>query len=70
MYLFLKDQDKISKANPTLIGRVDGIKFYEHPFDGDESPLIIQDRAGWMSTPFWELPTEEEVEEALLLKEE
>lgn len=47
---------------PTLIGVVAGISFYEHPFYGDESPLICITRNGKVKkTDFWELPTIDEV---------
>jgi hypothetical protein len=46
---------------PILIGIVRGVKFYEHPIFGDESPLvaIMGDKCGL--TDFWEIPTIEEL---------
>jgi hypothetical protein len=58
---------KYSKARvlsdkPVLIGIVAGIKFYEHPRKGDESPLIADDGVGNFGlTDFWEVPTIEEL---------
>lgn len=46
----------------TLIGTVSGIRFYEHPYLGDEAPLIAVLPDGTMGdTDFWELPSIDEV---------
>lgn len=43
---------------PTLIGRVRGYDFYEHPEYGDESPLrTITPDGRVKKTEFYELPT-------------
>lgn len=49
--------------NPTLIGIVAGIRFYEHPTYGDESPLvaILPDGRKKLS-PYWECPDACELE--------
>lgn len=44
------------------IGTVAGIKFYEHPTRGDESPLMILKDGKLVRSPFWELPDLAEVE--------
>jgi len=31
---------KVKKANPTFLWNEGGIKFYEHPTKGDESPAL------------------------------
>ena len=42
---------------PTLIGRVAGHAFYEHPTYGDESPLIMITPDGKVKkSDHWELP--------------
>ncbi len=55
---------KVLGDNPTLIGTVDGIDFYEHPRLGDESPLIaiIGETCGLCS--FYELPNLHELRDA------
>ena len=51
-------KEKVLAANPTLIGIVAGIKFYEHPMKGDESPLIALMVDGSCGlTDYWELPS-------------
>lgn len=63
MNIFIKRYKKstIMKDNPVLIGVVSGIRFYEHPIFGDESPLIaiVGDKCGL--TDFWELPSLEQL---------
>lgn len=50
--------------NPTLIGEVSGVEYYDHPELGDESPLIaILPDGRKVRSPFWELPCSEESEE-------
>lgn len=47
---------------PTLIGRVAGIAFYEHPELGDESPLIAILKDGRVKrSPYWDMPDAIEV---------
>lgn len=50
------NREKFLGDNPTLIGVVAGIKFYEHPKKGDESPLIADTGTEIGLTDFWELP--------------
>lgn len=50
--------------NPTLIGRVNGTDFYEHPTLGDESPLIMVMPSGELRrSEHWELPSADEYRE-------
>ena len=49
---------KVMARNPTLIGVVSGIRFYEHPIYGDEAGLIaVQDGVAyqtcWFDLPDW-----------------
>jgi len=57
-------KEKLMNQNPTLIGRVEGIEFFEHPALGDESPLIAVTKDYCGVTEFYELPTRDEVEQA------
>jgi len=53
---------KFLEMNPTYISTVVGIKFYEHPVYGDESPLIAITQCGKKkTTDFWESPTTDDV---------
>ena len=47
--------------NPTLIGVVNGISFYENPELGDEAPLMVKYQGEWRDSCFWDLPGWEEV---------
>jgi hypothetical protein len=49
---------RVFAENPTLIGTVSGIEYYEHPRYGDEYPLIAYDRELNLMglSNFWELP--------------
>ena len=48
---------KFMKKNPTLIGTVAGVKFYEHPVYGDEHPLLAITKEGKLKhTGCYELP--------------
>lgn len=48
---------KVLAANPTLIGTVLGIRFYEHPTHGDEAGLIVIDLNGnAYQTDWYDLP--------------
>lgn len=58
------NKEKLMQNNPTLIGRVSGIEFFEHPFLGDESPLIAVTTDHCGLTEFYELPTSDEVQQA------
>lgn len=52
--------------NPTLIGRVGEIDFYEHPLRGDESPLVGITKDGRRKlTEFYELPSAAELAEVI-----
>lgn len=47
---------------PTLIGRVAGHAFYEHPEHGDEAPLVMIDPEGRVSLSDWyDVPTADEI---------
>lgn len=52
----VKNTAKIEAANPEHIGTVAGIRFFEHPFYGDEAPLIIKQHGEWRITDFYEVP--------------
>jgi hypothetical protein len=42
--------------NPTLVGIVAGVSYYECPYRGDESPLRYIDSEGKLRTSdYWEL---------------
>lgn len=47
---------RIDEANPTKIGVVNGIAFFECPFAGDEGPLLARQQGRWVRTTYWELP--------------
>lgn len=50
-------REKVLAKTPTLVGVVAGIRFYEHPTRGDESPLIADaGPEGFGLTDHWELP--------------
>ena len=52
---------RITALNPTHIGTVAGIRFFEHPTKGDESPMIVKSNGIWHLTDFWDMPTLEEL---------
>ena len=54
---------KFLSRNPTLIGVVGHVRFYEHPAYGDEHPLVqIDSRTGKVSvSDHWELPSLDEL---------
>jgi hypothetical protein len=44
--------------NPTKIGVVLGFHFYEHPTEGDESPLVVVTPDGKVKlSDYWEIPS-------------
>jgi len=50
---------KVLAANPTLIGTVLGIHFYEHPSYGDEVGMIAIDLSGVAyQTDWYDLPND------------
>lgn len=59
MSKILSDKAKAFLAKqPTLIGRVAGYSFYEHPTKGDESPLIVISPEGQIKlSDYYELPS-------------
>ncbi len=54
-----KAQKKITAEKPTYIGRVDGVSYFEHPFKGDEAPLLAKLDGSWFQSDHWELPESE-----------
>lgn len=45
---------------------VSGVKFFEHPTRGDESPLLYEEADGvYRASPWWDRPTADEVDEWL-----
>ena len=45
----------IAEAKPTFIGKLDGLRYFEHPFYGDESPLIVIINGTWYLSTEWEI---------------
>lgn len=53
---------KVLSRNPTLIGTVLGIRFYEHPTLGDEAGLIAIDLSGQAyQTDWYDLPQDSDL---------
>lgn len=52
--------EKFMSKNPTLIGVVDGVKYYEDPDYGDEGPLMYVKGGKVFMSEFWDLPSLEE----------
>jgi hypothetical protein len=52
---------KIDNFNPTHIGTVSGIRFFEHPMYGDDSQMIVKQDGNWNLTVFWEPPDFDEL---------
>ena len=53
---------KFINRGPTMIGIVRAVRFYEHPIEGDESPLVAIFPNGTIRrSPFWDMPDFEEV---------
>ncbi len=48
-------------CSPKSIGIVGGYEFFEHPFHGDEAPLLCVVDNALYDSGFWELPTLEEL---------
>lgn len=57
------NREKVMAHNPTHIGTVGNVRFYEHPIHGDESPLIAETKTEFGLTDFWELPEITEIYE-------
>lgn len=55
------NKEKTMARNPEHLGTVAGIKFYEHPIYGDESPIIADTGTEFGVTDFWEVPTLDEI---------
>jgi len=53
----LKSREKFLLKNPTLVGVVGNYRFYEHPFYGDEYPLLADDGKNVYVSCFYDLPT-------------
>jgi len=47
------------------VGVVAGVRFYEHPTRGDESPLMVLRDGRLVPSPYWELPTLDELGDSL-----
>ena len=57
MYLSKQiNKAKFMAHNPTLIGNVAGYRFYEHPTEGDESPMIVIGHGLCGLSDYWDLP--------------
>jgi len=58
-----EEKARLKKMSPELVGSVLGYKFYEDPEDGDEVPLIVEDKSGNWGWSYWyELPEVYEIE--------
>ena len=56
MIISLNNKLRTSSSAPTYIGSVEGRKFYENPWQGDEAPMIERVGEGaYISTDYWEL---------------
>jgi hypothetical protein len=61
------NKSKVMAMKPPHAGTVAGVKFYEHPTKGDESPLIADVSGGKFGiSSFWEVPDMDELTEAKL----
>ena len=47
---------------PTYLMTVAGYRFYEHPHDGDESPMLVEIDGQFYQTDWWDRPDDEEIE--------
>ena len=62
---------KFLAKNPTLICRIHGVRFYEHPTRGDESPLLaILPDGRLIRTDFWDRPHRDDVWDMLAEREQ
>ena len=53
---------KLVATTATLVGSVAGCPFYEHPTQGDESPLLYITKDGRVKlSDFWDLPSYDEL---------
>ena len=55
--------NKFLAKNPYFVGEVAGVKFYEHPTLGDESPLVSIKDGVLKHTEFYELPRKCDLED-------
>lgn len=64
----IKDQT-IGNQRPTHLGTVNGVRYFEHPRYGDESPLLANLDGVWYITDFWEVPDLSDVCELMVMGE-
>ena len=55
MEIRMLNRDKLLNRRPTLVGTVNGVRFYEHPVYGDEAPLVMVTETRCGLTDFWEM---------------
>lgn len=46
---------EIKRVTLTYIGMIEGIRYFEHPIYGDESPLICIINGTWYQSEDWEV---------------
>jgi len=49
-------RDEVMRHNPTLIGVIMGVRFYECPIHGDEAPLIAVTDTQCGYTDYYDMP--------------
>ena len=54
-------RDKVMARNPTLVGIVLGVRFYECAIHGDDAPLIAITEAQCGYTDFYDVPKDHEL---------
>ena len=52
MEIRMLNRDKLLNRRPTLVGTVNGVRLYEYPVYGDETPLVM---VCCDLTDFWEM---------------
>ena len=55
------NREKFFAHNPTHVGTVANIRFYENPIHGDEAPLIADTGEHIGHSVFYEIPTLDEL---------
>ena len=55
------NNDKVNADNPTHVGTVMGVRFFEDPNYGDERPMLACINGDWYRSTCWEVPTLEEM---------
>ena len=55
------NNDKCNAANPTHMGTVMGVRFFEHPSHGDEAPMFACIDGDWYLSTCYEIPSLDEM---------